>query len=321
MSILVLSRPRLLDVTTSLIADELKTLRRLGDHEIDTAGWNEKTRIHDLAEASAIQRKPHSLEVDFGEMVALVAQVNTYFQLTGDGVEDSLLRSKTLGEWVDLIAVARGSGTCNIALNTSGNTKALKVYVHQWHDLVEETAYFAQYLEDVLDDRVTRIVALAPRHSIYGLIFSVLLPEFRNVPVVSGDSALAMVRARKLQAGDVVVGDPLIWRQLSRQRLAFPNKVLGLTTAALNSIGLAEADVAGQLRQQNLSAMVEIYGSDETAGIGARIDTDECFRLLPRWRREDSYEAILRDDQQGRRYSLAETLDWLDHRRFSPLMA
>nr|WP_298374017.1 AMP-binding protein [uncultured Halomonas sp.] len=313
MSALALSASSLMNVMKSLLADELKALRHLGDHEIDATRWDETTRITGVSESSDAQEQPHSLNADSMEVIALATRVNTYFQLHESGLEDYLLRYKTLGEWVSLVATARERGAQDIAFTTSGSTGAPKVCVHRWHDLVEEAAYFSQYLEDVLDDRVTRIVALAPCHHIYGFIFSVLLPQLLQVPVVQGYQALALAQSRRLGAGDVIVGFPFIWRLLSRQGLAFPNKVLGLT-----STGPSDAGILRQLREQNLTAMVEIYGSSETAGIGARIDTDECFRLLPRWRRDDSYEDSLRDDQQGRHYPLTDTLQWRNHRYFQP---
>ncbi|MGC3873233.1 AMP-binding protein [Halomonas sp. GXIMD04776] len=313
MSALALSASRLLNVMKSLLADELKSLRHLGDHEIDTTSWDETTRITGVSESSDSREQPHSLNADSMEVIALATRVNTYFQLHESGLEDYLLRYKTLGEWVNLVTTARESGARNIAFTTSGSTGTPKVCVHRWHDLIEEAAYFARYLEDVLEGRVTRIVALAPCHHIYGFIFSALLPQVLGVPVVQGHQALALVQSRRLVAGDVVVGFPFIWRQLSRQGVAFPDRVLGLT-----STGPSDADIIRQLRGQNLTAMIEIYGSSETAGVGARIDTDECFRLLPRWRRDGSHQDSLRDDQQGRHYPLTDTLQWRDHRHFQP---
>ena len=312
MSILTLFESSLLNVMKSLLADELKMLRHLGDHEIDTTAWDETTLIHGSSGSADGTGAAHSLNADSMEVIALATRVNIGFQLHESGLEDYLLRYRTLGEWVGVVATARERGARNLAFTTSGSTGTPKVCVHQWETLAEEAAFFARYLEDVLGDRVTRVVALAPCHHIYGFIFGVLVPQVLGVPVVRGSQALALAQARRLEAGDVVVGFPFLWRQLARQALPFPDKVLGLT-----STGPSDPAVVDQLRDQGLTAMVEIYGSTETAGVGARVDADESYRLLPRWRREDTAKNELRDDRHHR-YALADDLQWLDDHHFHP---
>ncbi|SHE34734.1 4-coumarate--CoA ligase, photoactive yellow protein activation family [Modicisalibacter ilicicola DSM 19980] len=312
MSMLTLSKSSLLHVLKSLLADELKALRHLSDHDLDTTAWDETTLIHGSFESADGQGAARSLNADSMEVIALATRVNTCFQLHESGLEDYLLRYKTLGDWVTLVATARDRGARNLAFTTSGSTGTPKVCVHRWETLVEEAAFFARYFEDVLDDRLTRVVALAPCHHIYGFIFTVLVPQLLELPVVRGQQALALAQARRLQGGDVVVGFPFVWQQLSRQALRFPEKVLGLT-----STGASDPEIIRLLRRQGLTAMVEIYGSSETAGVGARVDADESYRLLPRWRREDVAENELRDDR-NHHYALADDLHWLDDRHFHP---
>lgn len=307
---LTLSDASILSVIQSLLADELKALRPHAD--LDSEGWNATTRIRRGGGQPPSDDAAPSLGADSMELLALATAVTTYFRLHESRLEDYLLRYKTLGEWAELVRASRAEGARDLAFSTSGSTGVPRVCHHAWVDLVDEASFFARHLKAVLSDRVGRVIALAPCHHIYGFLFGVLLPERLGVPVHRGHSALAMVQGRRLEEGDVIVGFPFLWQQLSRQGLAFPDRVLGLT-----STGPCDSEIITRLRAQGLSAMVEIYGASETAGVGVRTAPEAPFTLLPRWQHDG--EDRLRDIRRERVFPLEDELQWHGEGHFLPL--
>ncbi|MBE0508981.1 MAG: hypothetical protein IBX50_20065, partial [Marinospirillum sp.] len=110
-----LSETALLEIIKALVADELKGLRPEATQDIFPDDWDKHTSIHPLPADS----EQVSLQADSLEKLALATRVTDFFQLRESGLEDYLLRYKTLGQWADLVAEARKRGTQNLTFYTS----------------------------------------------------------------------------------------------------------------------------------------------------------------------------------------------------------
>jgi long-chain acyl-CoA synthetase len=313
-----LNRPALdttsiLAVIVSLLADELKSLRHLSAHQTGSEHWDASTLLGEVHATPESEQHPIAIGADSLELLSLATRVAIFFNIYDSGLEDYLLRFKTLGEWAELVVNVRLRGVESLTFATSGSTGTPKQCLQQWDALVNEAGFFAELLGPGAKQPAKRIIALSPCHHIYGFIFSVLLPLQMQVPVIRGPQALALINQRKLQAGDLLIGFPFILGQLSRQGTSF---AAGVT--AITSTGPCDPRIIRQLQEQGLARMIEVYGSSETAGIGLRSDPETAFKLLPRWRR-GSHADTLSEYASGAEYQLNDQLQWLDQTSFLPL--
>ncbi len=159
-----------------------------------------------------------------------------------------------------------------------------------------------------------RIIALAPAHHIYGFLHTVLLPHRLGLPVLDARAHAPGSVARLLRDGDVVVAFPTFWQAAAEAGVVWPGGVVGTSSGAP-----CPPQVGPALRRQNLSRLVEIYGSTETGGIGWRDDAENPFRLMPYWRREGE-DRLSRDFGLGARsYELPDVVSWSDAETLRPV--
>lgn len=314
MNRLELDKASTLAVIVSLIADELKALRHLSAHQTGSERWNASTLIGEVQADAELNDEQVAIGADSLELLSLATSVATFFNVYDSGLEDYLLRFKTLGEWADLVTTARQRGSENVTFATSGSTGTPKQCLQQWGTLVGETTFFANFFAQNGDQPARRIIAFSPCHHIYGFIFSVLLPVQLQLqlPVIRGPKALSTIQQSKLQAGDLIIGFPFIWRQLSRQGVSFPAGVTAIT-----STGPCEPTVIRELQSQGLECMIEVYGSSETAGIGVRSDPDAPFTLMPRWQRGANADTLI-ECGTDTEYELSDQLQWQAPLHFRP---
>lgn len=313
MTELRLSKESLFSVVKALVADELCRLRHADRYRMASARWQPDTYIGGAAALPGGPTVDASLDADSLELMALATRLVTFFRLHESGLEDYLLRYRTLGEWADLVATARIRSSVDITFNTSGSTGTPKQCTHEWHALVNEAGFLQARFSEITGQSITRVIALTPCHHIYGFIFSVVLPEYCDVPVLSGLDALAKVQRRDLHAGDLIIGVPIIWAQLSQQGAVFPSGVMGVSSS-----GVCDPTVVQALTEQGLQLLFEIYGSSETAGVGLRWAPDQAFELFPRWQSVTGDSDILQDVSTGINFPLGDAIEWLGERHFAP---
>jgi len=325
---MMLSQTTLLEVIKALVADELKSIRRLGTHELPTDEWNAETLISANRQNASTAI---SLQADSMEWLSLAGRVMQFFNLQDTGYEDYLLRYKTLGEWAELVAIARKDSDVDsastITFHTSGSTGKPKAVQHHWQNLVAEAETFKSYFEMLFEpprsQPINRVIALCPSHHIYGFLFTALLPEIvgdQPIPVLRGFKAFSTVQAGALQDGDLIIGLPHMWQQLQRSGTEFKGKVIGVS-----STGPCPKSVIDALKTQGLSHFIEIYGSTETGGVGVRRNAKQGFELLPRWNRcpdagaeSEAQGTMLVDVNSHDKVTLCDHLDWLNQRQFVP---
>jgi len=248
------------------------------------------------------------LGADSLERLQLATATATFFRLYETGIEDALLMKRTLGGWLDLIAESLGEYDASVGFTTGGTTGEPKVVEHRLDDLWRE----AQALAALCRDR-QRIAALVPRHHIYGLIWTVLLPRALDVPVVDLRGGTPAGLGRKLAGGDLVVAIPDIWRLVAETGARWPADVDGVTATAPCPAATARAATQRAVRR-----LFEIYGSTETGGIGWRADPAEPYALLDHWRADSSGETLTAESADGSLLTVTapDTLHWREARHF-----
>jgi 4-coumarate--CoA ligase len=283
-------------VLRDLIAGRLGPRRKLSRQELD------------LPPGARLDEPPAGM--DSLEALEIAGAVNEMFELHRTGLEDNLLRYRTLDRWIDVVVRSWDAHPEAIVFRTSGSTGDSKKFRHPAAVLARETEVHAKQFGGR-----RRIVAFPPAHHIYGFLFTALLPERLGAPVLEGWRLGAGALAKALRPGDLVVGFPTIWRYLSVSLAAWPEDVRGVT-----STGPMDPGVVRDLRESGLSGMTEIFGSSETGGIGARDSSEGTFRLFDFWRRGDE-ASLLRTGPggvEGEAVPVPDRLEWESERTFRP---
>ncbi|RUO28123.1 4-coumarate--CoA ligase [Aliidiomarina sedimenti] len=307
-----LSKSAVIAVLGALIADELAQLRKGDAGLLKGAQWQAETIITlpDRRPDDGSANELLEVVVDSFEWMALATRVVSFFQLQSSGLEDYLLRVHTLGDWADVVLKSRDVAACDICFTTSGSTGSPKPFIHSWQTLTAEAQFFADYVQS-LPTKPKRLLSLTPAHHIYGFLFSVLLPELLDLPVVRGLRSFATVHGGQLETGDLIIGFPSALQQIEQRVQQFPAGV-----AMVCSTGPCPAHTIDSLKEQGIERFIEVYGSTDTSGIGVRSSSAMPYKLLPRWRADGA--DTLFDQQLNRSVSLLDRVDWADHEYFRP---
>jgi len=293
------ARPALLRFVADLVAAELAALRH--DPLVQPGGW---------LEALSLERE---LGMDSLEFLHVAGTLSSALQMHHSGVEDYLLARRTLGDWVDIAEVALRHHDGELTFSTSGSTGQPKRCSHARTKLEQE----AQALGTLFPGR-RRVLTAVPSHHIYGFLFTQLLPRHLGLGterVTSVRARLPSTLARVAAPGDLVIGHPQFWQAALEDGAMFPADVIGVSSTAPCPDAVAEA-----AERCGLAALVQIYGSSETGGLGWRSSHRDDYRLLPYLERDDAHEGgIARPLPGGRRETLhvQDALAWSGARSFA----
>ncbi len=298
----LLSRPALARVLQSLLSAELAASRGQRGQMVETrfglaSAWPENLLLAGSADALECP----SLGCDSLEVLWLSAAMNEMFHLHEAGGNADLLAAKTFGQWIDQVEAAWRSGVNAVTFSTSGSTGVPKHCTQPFAHLQLETAFLAN-----LFSSRKHVLCLTPAHHIYGFLFGAMLADALGDTGGHAGSCLESV-ARMLQSGDVVVSSPAYWQWLSQTISLWPDDVVGVM-----STGSCSPNLIASLLDRGLSAMTEIYGSTETAGVGIREWPAERFRLMPHWVADapkDSGDPLRLTSSLGRSVSLMDTVE------------
>ncbi|MGM0629542.1 MAG: AMP-binding protein [Pseudomonadota bacterium] len=297
-------------VIGDLIADELSRMRPAESEHWKRRQWHEDDYLVSKNQATK-DNGDEAVAVDSLERLALAGRVVQFFHMGDSGVEDYLLRRHSLSEWAEVVLKSRQVHSQNLTVTTSGSTGQPKACEHSWSALVEEVNSFVRIFNNEYDISPNRVVALVPSHHIYGFLFTVLLPNIVDIPVIRGFKAYSHVRNGGLRAGDIVVGFPELLTQLATEIPPLPPGVL-----FMSSTGHCPPGTLHQLYAMGAARAVEIYGSSETAGLGYRSEPEDSYRLLPRWRSHDSNPQCVVDRNTLLSFDLPDKTDWKSDREF-----
>jgi 4-coumarate--CoA ligase len=263
--------------------------------------------------SSTQDAEPDAIALDSLERVQVASRIATFFQMREVGLEDNLLVSSTLDDWVAIVTQSLTHYDRAIGFQTSGSTGEPRVVVHPIDRLEREIAFWRDLLHADIK-RGAAMLSLVPRLHIYGFLFTLLLPRALGVELIDARGWLPGRLARGLTSGSLIIGYPDFWRLLAADPTPLPAGILGITSTAPCPDSLARALVPGRLHR-----LIQIYGATETAGIGWRDSPDADYQLLPGWQR-DKDGLVARDGTGGtRRANPPDVIDWRDAEHFRVL--
>jgi 4-coumarate--CoA ligase (photoactive yellow protein activation family) len=283
----MLQRHHLVRVIVGLIRDEVKRHRKtLAPND----PFGEIIPARELNDGTPITGG--GFGADSLELLALAGRLNQFFHLHETGIEDYLLRRRTLGDWTDVVQQALAAGTSGITFQTSGSTGMPKTCTHAWQTLQQEAELLSTLLANNASTRFAgQIVACVQPQHIYGFLFTALLPSLTGCTVLEGLHSSPAMWLQTLQRGDVVVSFPTYWQYVVSSIAAFPKGICGVTSTAP-----CPENLTRELLTKGLERLVEVYGSSETGGVGFRTNTPsalaEWYELFPYW----TLEQVHNDD-------------------------
>lgn len=249
-----LPRRAALRIACAVVAAELERVRGAG---FARAGdWPEEMPIGD-----------EGLGLDSLERLGALGALAETFDLDDGALGED--QPQTVSDWIDWILRRQASPGGQITVRTSGSTGTPRSCAHATADLLDE----ATFLMSRFADR-RRIVALVPAHHLYGMIWTALLPDALDVPVVTRSIGSPL----GLMAGDLIVAVPDQWQAILRLTRQFPAAIVGVSSAG----SLPDA-LAADLLAAGLDRLIDVYGASETGAIAMREVPAAQYELLPRW--------------------------------------
>jgi long-chain acyl-CoA synthetase len=303
-------------IVRDIFVEELSRSRRDAFEKADAAAWSTGTEV-----------RAGGLDLDSLERFTLAGRLYETFALYRSGVEDSLLRARTLGDTIEVILAGLRHFSEEIHFYSGGTVGTQRIVPHSAETLLEEIDERAGLFADR-----RRVIVTVPVHHIYGFLFGVLRPRALRVPVVDAQYRLLSREAQPVP-GDLIVSIPFLWERYLPRVGSWGTDVVGSSSTAPLS-----ADLGSELCRAGLSRLVEVYGSSETAGVGWR---DHCaprtggashsapvrrsgtavgevetigFALFERWTR--GTDDVLRGTAGT--VALPDRLEWRDDRHFLP---
>ncbi len=229
---------------------------------------------------------------------------------------DRLTPQMSCEEWLECLVDGGALEASHVTFHSSGSTGEPTACPQPLSVLWQEVGELGR----LTGDR-RRLVSVVPQHHIYGFLFSVLLPcqlgvSTELLPPFPGAGLSALLRE-----GDLLIAFPAFWKSLTLLGLRFPAGVRGVT-----STGPCPPQIIEQLRQQGLEAMLEVYGSSETSGVGYRWEPTAPYSLFRYWQpvalQQPSPDALIRHQFDGllaEPVMLPDEVQWVDERTFRPV--
>ena len=234
---------------------------------VDLAGFVSKQHFtkHHKYYVPGLNWQDH-LGLDSIQIMELAAYVNSLFHLFETDKKNYLLEDAFVDHWVQKVISARSEKNKQLTFRTSGTSGNPGSVTHTVDFLMREIGVLATFFK-----HASQVVTYVPAHSIYGFLFTVLLPEYLNIPVVHASE----VQWSELSATAILVATPFHWPhilpafQKSDSINCYGVSATAMLTPALNDM-IVEKGVD----------LLEVYGSTETAGIGYKRGID-AFQLFP----------------------------------------
>lgn len=285
-------------VVIALLAEELGRLRGRALDASEWRSWTGATRLDE-----------DGMGADSLSRLEMAARLNAFFHLHETGVEDYLLISPDVDEWVNLISKSLQQSGSRLTFQTSGSTGPPKHITHEAKDLIGEAL-----AHSVLFQEIQRVICLTPPHHIYGFIFSIIMPAYAGAEVVDLRGVSLGRLAAELRSGDLVVTTPFMCNAHIKSRMIFPPGV----TVVVSTAPCSQETWLG-MKSASVSRMIEVYGSTETAGVGWREAHNAPFNILPHLERGSAAPTELFRRRNGARINPPDTIAWTEGGAFRPI--
>lgn len=245
-------------------------------------------------------------QLDSLERLQVASTVATFFQMHHVGIEDNLLTTPQLDEWIEIVCASLEVHDRHIGFTTSGSTGEPTTHIHQVGCLEQEAAFWQTIIGS--EHAVRGVV---PRHHIYGFLFTVLLPRQLGVQYIDARQMIPGRLAASMGKNSVLVAYPNYWQLIARNSVRFPEGTIGVTSTAP-----CPEELAHHLTEKNISRLIQIYGSSETGGIGWRETPDTPYQLIPYWCVKDDMLELMRPGEMSLCVSLPDAVSWVKDRFF-----
>jgi 4-coumarate--CoA ligase len=203
--------------------------------------------------------------LDSIQIMELAAYVNSFFHIFETDKENYLLENDDIDSWVAKIINARTEKNNQITFRTSGTSGYTKSITHEMDYLLREVKFLSSFFKDA-----SQIITYVPAHSIYGFLFTVLLPNALQVPVIHPSE----IQWNKLTPKSIIVATPFHWSLL----------IPAINREAIDCYGVSATSFLEPALQQAIQQkginLLEVYGSTETSGIGYK-KKETFFTLFP----------------------------------------
>ncbi len=234
------------------------------------------------------------LQYNFGlssmQIVELSAYINSFFHLFDVQKPPNLLKEILIDGWVNKILIARKEKDKHISFKSSGTSGNAKLITHSIDSLNSEIIFLKTIIQ-----RPERIISLVPANHIYGFLFTIVLPNSWNIPVVNMNQIDSLV----FNQSDLIVATPFSWHYIHES----------LNRKTINARGISSGAPLNDQLYLSLTKsgfhITEIYGSSETAGVGWRVNPNKPFTLF-------SYWEFIGNDKIYRKYDCTE-FPLMDH--------
>lgn len=235
------------------------------------------------------------------QVMELAAYTNSFFHLFDIPEPPALLRIHTLQGWTEAILHVRHQ--CNewVTFKTSGTTGAPKLITHS----LEWLAFEVDYLQTIIP-KPSNIISLVPNNHIYGFLFTIMLPNAWNIPVIYSNA----VTKEQLNGNSLVIATPFTWNYL----------YASLNQQPINCRGISASEPLNNHLYQSLThqgfQITEIYGSTETAGVGYRKSADQAFALFDYWNFQVEQNSIIHQ-ASGKEFEIMDQIKIVSENKFT----
>ncbi len=213
-------------------------------------------------------------------LVTLATEVGTFFGVHHTGLEENLIRYRDFQSWNDIVFDSLKHYNSTITFFTSGTTAKAKPVEHPLEKIIKEASFLSTLFE-----QPASIASFVRAHHIYGFIYTIVLPQMLDVPVLYHEP-LPSRDFFKTAPHTLIVSTPTLYKELELFKERFSPH-----TQAISSTEPLSQNTYELLHNKGLEKLYEIYGSSESLGVGHRTSLEEPFRLFD-YLHKDTLHAI-----------------------------
>ncbi|NRA30439.1 MAG: hypothetical protein HRU11_09265 [Parvularculaceae bacterium] len=267
------TRDQVVQILTSLIADELVRRHARYTESLMHSGWEASTPLGD----GGVEMTPEQRN-------GCAARAAELFGFDAQALIEG--EARCIGDWADVLQSQAEEELTSFTFYPHTQTGEAATR-HSADVIFQDAAAVASLFAGR-----RRVVSMVAPHALLGLTSVVVAPNLQRIPVLDARTKSPDELSALLAFGDLVVATPTLWRYLAETLPTIPSNVVALSYGETLTMDLAQ-----KLRQRGLGALRELYGSTETGVVAWRDSQSEPFVLFDHWKREG--EALIRNRPDG----------------------